>query len=124
MRLWVLPQRLIKKLDATASLLEFFQQYHLLDIVTGESIWARDHDAVDRGLFDTVPEPIQAWPIERGTTVSVVAEDILRPERFPLGVYMGDEPLDLLFNRLSQGLPLGRHPGIDRGAHASPPPVV
>jgi hypothetical protein len=124
LRLWGLPQRLIKTLDATASLLECFQQYHLLDIVTGEAIWARAHDAVDRGLLDTVPAPIPAWPIARGTTVSVVTDDILWPERFPLGVYLGDEALDRLCNRLRQGLPRGRPPGIDRGAHASPPPVV
>src|SRR5215831_7449889 len=100
MRLRILPQRLIQKLNPTTSPLEFFQQHHLLDIIPGESIRARDDDTLDRGLFDAVPEPVQSWPLEGGTTVSVVAEDIFRPERFPLCVYLGGESLDLLFNGL------------------------
>jgi len=77
MRLWVLPQRLSQNLDATASPLDFFQPHHLLDLMAGESIGARNHDTGDRGLLDTVPEPSQSWPIECGTTVAVVAKNLL-----------------------------------------------
>jgi hypothetical protein len=41
-----------------------------------------------------------------------------------LRMYVRDEALDRRFNGLRQRLPFGRHPDIDRGAHASPPPVV
>jgi hypothetical protein len=124
MGLRVLSQRLIEERDPTASRLECFQQHHLLDIMAGGSIRAREDDTVDGGLFAAVPEPIHAWPVEHGATVPVVAEQILWPEGFPLRRYMRGEALDLLFNRLGQGLPRGRHPGRDRGAQASPPSVV
>jgi hypothetical protein len=35
-----------------------------------------------------------------------------------------DEALALLCNGVRQRLPFGRHPDSERGAHASPPPVV
>jgi hypothetical protein len=98
----VLPQGLIKELDATAGRLACFQQHHRLDIVAGESIWARNHDTIDRSLIATVTDPIQAWPMARCTTVAVVAEAIRRPECFPLYVDMGGEPLNLLLNRWAE----------------------
>jgi len=57
-RLRILPQRLLKKLDPTSSPLELFQQHHLLDILTGESVRVRDDNARNRGLFDAVPAPV------------------------------------------------------------------
>ena len=124
MRLGIPPQRLIQKLDPTTSPLELFQQHHLLDIITGESIRARDDDTLDRRLFDAVLS--RSKPGRLGVAPRYPSSRKISSDRSVslLCVYMGGEPLDLLFNRLSEGLPLGRHPGIDRGAHALPPPVV
>ena len=79
MILRVLPQRLIEKLDLTASLFKFFQQHHLMDIVPGQPIGTGEHDAVQGGLFDPIPQAIQPWPIKRGATLPIITENILRP---------------------------------------------
>jgi hypothetical protein len=83
-----------------------------------------DHDPANRGLFDAGPanglaRGGSAWrhySHHRGTYPLFGG--------FPLCMYVRGEALDLLFNRLGQGLPLGRHPVIDRGAHVPPPPVM
>ena len=79
MILWVLPQRLIEELSLAASLFEFFSQYHVMDIVPGQPIWTGEHDPVKRGLFDPIPQAIQPWPIERGATIPIITENVLRP---------------------------------------------
>jgi hypothetical protein len=79
MILWVLPQRLIEELYLAARLFEFFSQYHLMDRVSGQPIWTGEHDPVKRSLFDPISQAIQPWPIECGTTIPIITENVLRP---------------------------------------------
>lgn len=124
MGLRVLAQRLIEELDAASPLRELFQQHHLIDIIARQAVRTCDHHPVNRGLFDAVPQAVEPRSVQRGATISIVAENILCPEGLSLRLYVCGEALDLLFNGLGQGLPLSRYPDIDRCAHASPPPVV
>src|SRR3989442_6581721 len=57
--------------------------------------------------------------VERYTT-----ENILHAPSLTLTVYVCGEACNLLFNRLCQRLPLGRHAGIDGRSHTCPPSVV
>src|SRR5712691_5488029 len=79
MILGVLPQRLIEELSLAARLFEFFSQYHWMDIVPGQPIWTGEHDPVKRGLLDPISQAIHPWPIERGTTLPIITENVLRP---------------------------------------------
>ena len=114
MGLRVLTHRPIEELDGTASVLELFQQRHLMDIVAGQTIRPRDDDAVERRLFDRVTEAVKPRSVERGATIPIIAEDMLWTEGLALCVHVGDEASRLLVNRLGQSLPFGRHPDIDR----------
>jgi hypothetical protein len=107
MVLRILPQRLIEKLDATARLLELFQQDHLMDIVPGEAIWTGHDDSVQGGLFEPIPQAIQPRPIEGGATIALITEHILRTQGLALSVHVRSEAFHLLFNGLGQHLPLG-----------------
>jgi hypothetical protein len=50
-----------------------------MDIVPGQPIGTGEHDAVQGGLFDPIPQAIQPWPIKRGATLPIITENILRP---------------------------------------------
>ncbi len=50
-----------------------------MDIVSGQPIWTGEHDPVKRSLFDPIAQAIQPWPIERGTTLPIITENVLRP---------------------------------------------
>jgi hypothetical protein len=79
MILWGLPQRLIEELSLAARLFEFFSQYHVMDRVPGQPIWTGAHAPVTRGLFAPISPAIQPWPIERGATLPIITEHVLRP---------------------------------------------
>ena len=73
-----------------------------MDIVPGEPIRTGDDDPVKRGLFDPIPQAIQARPIEGGATIAIITENILRAQRLTLAVQVGGEARNLLLNRLCQ----------------------
>ena len=73
MVLRVLSYRLIQELNATAGLFELLQKNHLMDIVAGQPIRTGDDHPVQRGLFDPIPQAIQAWPIEGGATIDLLS---------------------------------------------------
>jgi hypothetical protein len=124
MGLWVLSQGLIEELDATSCPREFFQQHHLMDVIARQTVRTRDQHPVNCGLLDSIPQAIEPWPVERGTTIPIITENILWTQGLTLRMDVRGETFDLLFNGLSQGLPFGRHPDIDRYAHVLPPSVV
>src|SRR6266545_4704997 len=124
MGLRVLAQGLIKELDTAPCLREFFQQHHLMDIIARQTVWTGNQHPVDRALFDPVPQAVEPWSVERGTTIPIITEDSLWMQGLTLHLHVCGETVDLLFNGLGQGLSFGRYPDINRGAHASPPSVV
>ena len=95
-----------------------------MDIVAGQPIWTGNDDPVKDGLFEPIPQAIQARPIEGGATLAIITENILRSHRLPLAVDVRGEARNLLVNRLCQRLPLGRYAGIDGCSHTCPPSVV
>jgi hypothetical protein len=124
MGLRVLSQRLIEELDVAPRLCEFFQQHHLMDIMARQTVRIRDHDPVNRGLCAAVPQAGYPRAVQRGAPLAIIAEYSLRLEGLPLRMHVPGEALDRLFKRLGQGLPLGRHPDIERCAQVSPPSIV
>src|SRR5215468_1337246 len=93
-------------------------------LVSGQPIWTGNDDPVKDDLFEPTPQAIQPRPIEGGTTIAIITENILRSQRLTLAVYVRGEARNLLVNRLCQRLPLGRYAGIDGCSHPCPPSVV
>src|SRR6266487_4444292 len=95
-----------------------------MHIIARQTVWTGNQHSVDRALFDPVPQAVEPWSGERGTTIPIITEDMLWMQGLPLPIHVCGETVDLLFNGLGQGLSFGRHPDINRGAHASPLSVV
>lgn len=96
----VLGHRPVEELDAAAVLLQLLEQEHLMDIVSRQPIRIGDEDLVERGHGRAIAEPVEAGPLERGTAVSVVTEDVSLGQRPALRLEMCPQPVDLLFDGL------------------------
>ncbi len=123
-RLGGLTHRLIEALDTASHASAFLPPQHLMDIVACQTIRTRDDDPGERPLLPLVTSAVKPRSVQRGTTIPIVAEDLLGTQGLAWGMDVREEALDLLCNGLGQRLPGGRYPAIDRDAQASPPPVV
>ena len=87
----------------------------------GKAIGTHKQHTVDGALPELVPQAIEPGAIERGTTIAIVAEDLLTAQLLAFTFEMGSEPLDLLVDGVGQGLTVGRHADIDGCGHDTPP---
>jgi len=117
----VLTEGLIEKVDLAARALELFQEHHLMHIVAGKAIGAHNQHTIDDALPELVPQAIEPGAIERGTTIAIVAEDLLTAQLLAFTLEMGLEPFDLLVDGVGQGLTVGRHADINGCGHDLPP---
>ena len=111
----------IQKLNRAARRFQFFQQYHLMHIVSRQPIWGRNQHPIQLASPRFIPQTVQARPIKCGPTIAIIAEDILirqSPTRFP---NPGSQPFELLLARLCQCLPLRRNSNVHCYSHWSPP---
>ncbi len=117
----ILAHRTVQKFDPTSIFLQLFQQQHLVNIVPSQAIWGRHHDAVYLPSGDAIPQSIQTWPVKGCPAETIISEDIFNRQFPALLIGIGHQPFQLLFNRLSLCLTLGRYPRINRYSHAAPP---
>ena len=92
-----------------------------MHIVAGKPVGSGDQDAIQVPQGHAVPQPLQSGPLERGTAVAVIAEDVLGRDGLSVLACMRLQPLQLLGEAVRLGLALGRHPCIDPDPHGSPP---
>jgi hypothetical protein len=115
----------VQELDLTASLGEFLDEEDLMDIVAGQPIGGREQDPCKGSQGDATPPPIQAWPIQLGPTIPIVAVDMcLSQMPIGLGRHMGAKTGQLLLNRLCVLLPGGRDTDIQGYFQGIPPARV
>ena len=123
--MWVLTHGSLQKLDLTAPLGQFIDQKHVMDIVAGQPIRSRHHDQFKGGQRGTIPQPIQARPIELGPAIAVIPIDVLF-RQMPVGMrrHMGLQAVELLLNGLRLLLTIGRDTDIQGHFHGTPPAGV
>jgi hypothetical protein len=117
----VLTDGLIENMDLAASALELFQEHHVMHIVASKAIGTHTQHTVDGALPEWVPQAIEPRAIARGTTITIVAEDLLTAPLLAFTCEMGSEPVDLLVDGVGQGVAVGRHPARDGCGHDVPP---
>ena len=74
-RVWA--HGLVEKGDLTPSILEFFKQHHLMDVVACQSIWTRNPEVCNRRLTDPVTQSVKSRAVESGPTIAVITEDVI-----------------------------------------------
>jgi hypothetical protein len=97
----IIAHRSLDKLDATAPLGQFIDQEHLMHIVASQAIGRDDHDAFNGRHCDAISEAVETGAFEGGTTIAVIAVDVLVGD-MPVGAGrdVGTETVQLLVNRL------------------------
>jgi len=91
----VIP-RAIAKLDPTAALGEFLDQEHLMDIVAGQAIGSRKHNAFNGRQGGSIAEAITPRTLEGGTAITVIA----------VAMFSGDMPVRLRRDVVTQAAQL------------------
>ena len=97
----IVIHRALDKLDPTAALGEFIDQEHLMDIVAGQAIGSRHHNAFHGRQGGSIAEAIKPRTLEGGTAITVIAVDMLigdMPVRVRRDVVT--QAAQLLFDRL------------------------
>ena len=121
----VITHRSIQKLDLAAALGQFVDQQHLMDIVARQAIGCSDQEQLEGGKGGTIAQAVQTGPVEFGPTIPIIAIDMfvgLMPVLL-LGD-MGQQPVDLLVNRLGVLLAACRDTNIECNFHEVPPVAV
>ena len=104
----VVTHRPIQKLHLTPVLGEFFEEHHLMDIVTCQAIRGGEEDPLERAQGGAIAQPIQTWPIELCPAIAIISVDVF-VRQMPVGLHhdMLAQASELLFNRLLLLLPIG-----------------
>src|SRR5215813_1119801 len=119
--MWILAHRTVQEFHPTAAALPFFDQYHLIDVVARQPVWIGEQHTIQDAAFHAIAESVQTRTIQIGSAVAVIPENVVRRQRLALQLQMLSQSLQLLFNRLSLGLTVGRYSQINRSLHISPP---
>jgi putative transposase len=114
-----------QKLDLTTQFFHFLDQQNLMYIFTSQSIRCGYQDQFESGHTGSISQPIQAWPIELGTRVTIVAIHMLWCQ-FPIGIlaYSLLQSFNLLLYALTLHLTVGRYSGIKGDLHDHSPDWV
>src|SRR5437899_626761 len=117
---WVVAGRPINEHYADPMPLELFEDDHLVYVVARQTVWSGNQHRVEIGPCRLVAQGVQARPLELGSGVTVISEDVLLLDHPIRAVrYVGAQEHDLLFDRLGLLLPLRRHSHVERCSHDS-----
>jgi hypothetical protein len=121
----VLTHRPFQKLNPAAYLLQVVNQQYLMDVIASQPIRRGHQNQLESGHGRLVAQPVQPWPVELGPTVAVIPKDVSF-RQMPVGVVgnCGSQPVQLLFNRLTLLLAVGRNSDIQGDLHDNPPDWV
>ena len=96
----ILTHRPLQKFDLAATLREFVEQEHLVDVVARQTIWRGNQQPIERMPADGIPQAIQAGPTQMRSAVAVVPKDLVVRQLFVLLCQEHAELIHLLVNRL------------------------
>jgi hypothetical protein len=118
----VLTHRSFQKLNPAAHLLQVVHQQHLMNVIASQAIRRGYQNQLKSGHCRMVAQPVQAGPVELGPTVAIIPKDV-RFRQTPVGVSgnFDSQPFQLLFNRLTLLLAVGRNSDIQGDLHHNPP---
>src|SRR6516225_5323545 len=119
--MWVLAHRAVQEFHSAAAAFPFFHQHHLMHVVARQPVWTGEQHTIQDSAFHAIAESVQPRTIQIGSAVAVIPENVGRRQRLALKLQVLSQPLQLLFNRLSLGLTVGRYAQINRSLHISPP---
>src|SRR5215472_4760384 len=92
-----------------------------MHIVARQPVWTGEQHTIQDSAFHAIAESVQTRTIQVGSAVAVITENVVCQQRLALQLQVLSQPLQLLFNRLSLGLTVGRYSQINRSLHISPP---
>jgi hypothetical protein len=97
-----------EKLHVAPVLGQFFEEYHLMDIVTCSPIRGGEQKPRERAQGGAIAQPIQPWPVELCAAVAIIPVDRLI-RQMPVRLHRDVLPQagELVFNRLLLLLPIG-----------------
>jgi hypothetical protein len=72
----IIAHRAIQKLDLAAGALQFFQDYHLMQVVASQPIRCGNEHQIKRRLGGLIAQVIEARAFELGAALTIVAEDM------------------------------------------------
>src|SRR5215467_16217613 len=75
--MWIVIHRTLDTLDPTATLGEFIDQEHLMDVVAGQAIGGCDHHAGNSRHRGAIAEAIQPRALQGGPAMAIIAVDML-----------------------------------------------
>jgi len=112
----------LQKLHLAAVLGQFFEEYHLMDIVTRSPIRGGEQKPRDRAEGSAIASPIQPRPVELCAAVAIISVDMV-VRQMPVRLHRDMLPQagELLFNRLLLLLPVGGDADIEGYFHGVPP---
>jgi hypothetical protein len=102
-------------------MLQFLNEQHLVDIVACEPIWCRDDDPIKGASPDLVAQAIESGTTQAGSTVAVIAKNVLITPLPSLSLILLAQTVELLLDCLGQSLALGRDPHIHGNFHLCSP---
>src|SRR5918911_2064142 len=85
----ILAHRPVEEFHLTACGRDLFPQEHLMHVVARQPIRGRNQDAIQLAERRPVPQPLQPGLLEARPAVSIIAEDVLSPNRPALPEGMG-----------------------------------
>jgi hypothetical protein len=109
--------RPVEELDLATGRGQFLEQQHLMDILSRQPVRRGDQHPVEGTERRAVTQPLQAGPLEAGTAVAIIAEDVLGRHRPALRLGVRLQTLQLLGNAVGLCLTLCRYTCIERDPH-------
>ena len=102
----VLTDRSIQKLNSTTTGLQFFQQEHLVNVISCQPIRRRNDNTINLPGSGSISQLVQARTVEAGATITIIAKDMLLLQLPSLLLDIVHQAFQLLFDGLIQNLPL------------------
>ncbi len=111
----------IHKFHKASSPLKLLNEEHLMYIITSKPIRGRDDDAIKGRASYLLSQSIKTWSAQLGPAVSIITEDMLLLPGPTLGLMIGSQPVELLFDGVGLCLSVGRNADVDRDVHSDSP---
>ena len=112
----------VEELHRTVSALEFFEQQHLVNVVSGQAIGRREQYQIEGAEGRLVTEMVEARTFEFGPTEAVITEDMLGSQApVRLSSHIVPQACQLLLYRVGLLLATCRDSGIQCDSHSGPP---
>jgi len=118
----IVTHRTFEKLHVAPVLGQFFEEYHLMDIVTRSPIRGGEQKPLDRAEGSAIASPIQPRPVELCAAVAIISVDMV-VRQMPVRLHRDMLPQagELLCNRLLLLLPVGGDADREGYCHGVPP---